>query len=157
MHRDQRKKMYVVLHEFSSDICSYSQHQTADNITMTCCPQKVRSGEDSKIQRISYEEANHEVITTADQNTKYEEKNGANCYQRGKLRMTKPLLVLVLPMIGSDSGLNYLDQSQSEVKRTKCNPGFLFHTQLKLLESFCRVIPQLVTVTVLSRWLDFRE
>ena len=55
---------------------------------MTCCPQKVRSGKDSKIQRICYEEANHEVITTADQNRrkfkkyeeKYEEKNGANCH-----------------------------------------------------------------------------
>ena len=50
--------------------------------------------------------------------------------------MTKSPLVLVLPVIGSESGLNYLDQSQSEVKRNKCNPGFLFHTQLKLLESF---------------------
>ena len=71
--------------------------------------------------------------------------------------MTKPLLVLVMHVIGSENGLNYLDQSQSEVKLNKCNPGFLFHTQLKLLEPFCRVIPQLVTVTVLSRWLDFRE
>ena len=146
MHGDQTKKMYVVLHEFSGDICSYSQHQTTDKITMTCCPQKMRSGKDSKIQRISYKEAN-----------KCEEQNCPNRQQRGKQQMTKPLLVLVLPVIGSESGLNYLDQSQSEVKRNKCNPGFLFHTQLKLLESFCRVIPQLVTVTVLSRWLDFRE
>ena len=151
MHGDQTKKMYAALHEFNSDICSYSQHQTADKITMTCCPQKVRSGKDSKIHNGRSEP------TKVQEANKYEEKNGANCHQRGKLRMTEPLLVLILPMIGSDSGLSYLDQSQSEVKRNKCNPGFLFHTQLKLLESFCRVMPQLVTVTVLSRWLDFRE
>ena len=58
MHGDQTKKMYVVLHEFSGDICSYSYHQTTDKITITCCPSKMMSGKDSKIQRISYKEVN---------------------------------------------------------------------------------------------------
>ena len=58
----------------------------------------------------------------ANQNSKQIQVNG---FKRGKTRVTKWQLVLVLYLIGLESGASFLDQSQSIVKKNQCNPGLL--------------------------------
>ena len=43
--------------------------------------------------------------------------------KRGKTRVTKLLLILVLSLIGWESATNFLDQSHNEVKQIHNNPG----------------------------------
>ena len=50
-----------------------------------------------------------------------------NCQKRGK-NATKSQLVLVLNLIGSESGASSLGQSHSEVKQKRCNPGYPRHS-----------------------------
>ena len=45
--------------------------------------------------------------------------------KRGKTRVTKSRLVLVLNLIGSKGGASFLDKSQSVIKQNQCNPGLL--------------------------------
>ena len=52
-------------------------------------------------------------------------KNRPNILKRGKTRASKSCLVLVLHLIGWESGVRFLDQSQSEVKQNQSNPGKL--------------------------------
>ena len=52
-------------------------------------------------------------------------KNRPNILKRGKTRASKSCLVLVLHLICWESGVSFLDQSQSEVKQNQCNPGKL--------------------------------
>ena len=60
-----------------------------------------------------------------------------NCLKRGKTRATPSWLVLVLHLIGWESGASCLDQSQIEVKQNQCNPGWLSTLSWKWLhESF---------------------
>ena len=49
----------------------------------------------------------------------------ANYLKRGKTRMTKSWLVLVLHLIGWEVDASFLDQSQSEVKQNQSNSGLL--------------------------------
>lgn len=48
-------------------------------------------------------------------------KKKATCLNRGKTQVTKLGLVLLLHLIGRDSGASVLDQSWSEVKRNQNN------------------------------------
>lgn len=48
-------------------------------------------------------------------------KKKATCLNRGKMQVTKLGLVLLLHLIGRDSGASVLDQSWSEVKRNQNN------------------------------------
>ena len=43
--------------------------------------------------------------------------------KRGKTRVTKVLLILVLNLIGWESAANFLDQSHNEVNKIPNNPG----------------------------------
>ena len=55
-------------------------------------------------------------------------KNKQTARNAGKTRMTKWQLVLVLNLIGSESGASSLGQSHSEVKQKQCNPGYPRHS-----------------------------
>lgn len=58
------------------------------------------------------------------------------CFKREKTRVTRLALVTVLYLIGRDGGVSFQDQSQSEVKQNKRNPGsILIWKQLILAES----------------------
>ena len=52
---------------------------------------------------------------------------------RGKTRVTKSWLVLVLHLIGWERGASFLDQSQSKVTQNRCNPRLLSKLNWKLL------------------------
>ena len=60
-------------------------------------------------------------------------KNRPNILKRGKTRASKSCLVLVLHLIGWESGVRFLDQSQSEVKQNHSNPGKLSTLSWKCL------------------------
>ena len=47
------------------------------------------------------------------------EANTSNKLKRGKTRASKSRLVLVLLLIGKESGASFFSQSESEVKQTK--------------------------------------
>ena len=79
------------------------------------------------IERFSIEcgKTKTKLTTTAnEQKEKYRLK-------RGKARVTKSWLMLVLHLIGWGSGASFEDQSQSKVKQNQCNPGLLL-TLLKM-------------------------
>ena len=68
--------------------------------------------------------------------TKRAKKNSkekqANYSKRGKTRVSKARLVLVLKLIGREHGASFfLDQSENEVKQNLSSPG-LFSTLLKI-------------------------
>ena len=46
----------------------------------------------------------------------------AICLKRGKTRVTKVLLILVLSLIGWENAANFLDQPYNEVKQIHNNP-----------------------------------
>ena len=75
------------------------------------------------------------LTTTAnEQKEKYRLKRGKareSAGKRGKARVTKSWLMLVLHLIGWGSGASFEDQSQSKVKQNQCNPGLLL-TLLKM-------------------------
>ena len=52
---------------------------------------------------------------------------------RGKTRVTKSWLVLVLHLIGWERGASFLDQSKSNVTQNQCNPRLLSKLNWKLL------------------------
>ena len=65
-----------------------------------------------------------------------------NYLKRGKRRAAKLWLVLVLHLIGWESGASFFDQSQREVKQNQSNPWLLSTlnwTLLSLSESFFAV------------------
>ena len=62
----------------------------------------------------------------------------ANCLKRGKTWVTSPWLALVLPLIGWEGGVSFLDQSQIEVKYNQYNLGLLSTLAWKLLCSMKR-------------------
>ena len=76
-------------------------------------------------------------ITGANDNSKEIHVNGL---ERGKTRVTKSQLVLVLYLIFSDGCTSFLDQSQSVVKQNQCNPGLLSTVDLNLLYYFITAI-----------------
>ena len=52
---------------------------------------------------------------------------------RGKTRVTKSWLVLVLHLIGWERGVSFLDQPKSKVTQNQCNPRLLSKLNWKLL------------------------
>ena len=89
------------------------------------------------IERFSIEcgKTKTKLTTTAnEQKEKYRLKRGKareSAGKRGKARVTKSWLMLVLHLIGWGSGASFEDQSQSKVKQNQCNPGLLL-TLLKM-------------------------
>lgn len=59
----------------------------------------------------------------------------ANFLRRRKTRVNKSWLVLVLHVIGWQSGASFLDQSQDEVKQKRSNSGLLSTLDWKLLSA----------------------
>ena len=81
-----------------------------------------------------------------------------NCRKRGKTRATKLWLALVLRLIGRESDASSLDQSQSEVKRNRCNPGlpwilsWYMYVWFSILLSGLSITPFLQCKNLTSRW-----
>ena len=76
------------------------------------------------------------VLTTAltfQSYTTSPSKKEPNILKRGKTRVTKSWLVLVLNLIGWKSGASFLNQSQSEVKHKQNDNGYFRHLQDKCL------------------------
>ena len=64
-------------------------------------------------------------------------KTRENAGKRGKTRVTKAWLVLVLHLIGGKGGASFLDQSQGEIKQKQSNLQLLTTYYLKLLYFHC--------------------
>ena len=67
-----------------------------------------------KDQNPSYHSDRSEQKLTSSLANEDSKVNQANCLKRGKTQVTKSRLVLVLHLIGWESGASFLDQSQAK-------------------------------------------
>ena len=75
------------------------------------------------LERFSIESRKTKTKVIAMSNQK--EAKQEHCLKRGKTQATRSWLVLVLHLIGWESGASFLNQSQSEIRKNLSNPGLL--------------------------------